>query len=139
MIVGGRWSGWGRVLEHTRLYARALFLVGLLTVIAAPLVIVSMPVVLPGALCSHLLLVRVFPRVSWIREPRRARVAAAAGLMFGVVGSLTWLAVGDTPPEFVSRLGPWGTVIYVLGVPILLSNLGVLLGYLIPRAKAAVK
>jgi hypothetical protein len=135
MVVGGRWTGWGRALAHTRAYGRVYFISGLMTVILAPFVIVSMPVVLPAALCVHLLLVRVFPKVSWNREPRRASVAAGAGFFLVMAGSLAWLASGDRTPEFVDRIGPWGPTIYVLGVPVLFSNLGILIGYLIRMPK----
>jgi len=137
MLVGGRWSGWSRAWAHTAAYARSYFFAGLFTVILGPvafLSILSMGVVLPGALFANLLLVRLFPKRSWVREPRRAWTAAAAGAWLVAIGALTCVAVRAEPPEFVRRIGPWGTAIFILGIPVFLSNLGVLLGYLIPRA-----
>ena len=138
MLVGGRWSGWSRAWAHTAAYARSYFMIGLMTAILGPAVlfmILSMVVVLPGALAANLVFVRLFPKRSWVREPRRAWMAAMAGVPLVGIGSLAWLVVGgDEPPEFVGRMGPWGTAAYVLGIPVFLSNLGVLIGYLIPRA-----
>ncbi|MCI0659265.1 MAG: hypothetical protein L0170_19595 [Acidobacteria bacterium] len=136
MLVGGRWSGLSRARAHTVEYARAYFLIGLLTAMFGPIVILtllSMIVVVPGAFCAHLLFVRIFPRKSWIREPRRSWVAAAAGVPLTLVGTLTWLNVGGEPLGAMRHLGSWGMAIYFLGIPVFFSNLGVLCGYLPPR------
>jgi hypothetical protein len=137
MVVGGRWSGWGRAWAHTTAYARAYFMVSLLSALFGPviiLVLLTLFVVVPGAFCANVLFVRLFPRKSWIREPRRAWMAAAAGVPLVVIGSLTWFSAGGEPPDILRPLGTLGDLIYCFGIPVFLSNLGVLVGYLIPRA-----
>ena len=132
MLVGGRCSGWSRAWRHTVAYARAYAFIGLLTALFGPVVILTYAILIvgvPGAFCANLLFVRLFPKVSWIREPRRAWIAAAAGVPLAVIGSLTWLSVGAGPPEVIERLGFWGTACYIVGIPLLFSNLGVLIGY----------
>lgn len=137
MVVGGRWSGLSRAWAHTLAYARAYFMISLLTALFGPVIIfvlLSLFVVAPGAFCAHLLLVRLFPKRSWIREPRRAWFAAAAGVPLVVVGSLAWITLGAEQMAILQPLGVLGDLLYLFGIPIFLSNLGVLVGYVIPRA-----
>jgi ABC-type phosphate transport system permease subunit len=136
MLVGGRWSGLRRAWAHTDAYARAYFMISLLTALFGPIILLlllSLIVTVPGAFCAHLLFVRLFPQKSWIREPRRAWIAAAAGVPLVVVGSLAWVGISGGPPDVLRQFGMAGDLIYLLGIPVFLSNLGVLVGYLIPR------
>lgn len=137
MIVGGRWSGCGRAWAHTESYARAYGLIGLLTVLLGPAVLIhllSLIIVVPAALFANFFYVRLFPRTSWTREPVRAWRAGTVGVLLAWVGTLAWYTSGGDPPHAVTRLGDWGRVVYSVGIPVLFSNLGVLIGYLPPRS-----
>ena len=135
VIVGGHRAGWGRAWAHTMAYTRGYFFFGLLSLAFGPIVIFhfgSLLVVVPSAFAANLFFVRLFPKRSWVREPGRARTAAMAGVPLVWLGTVIWLTVGGKPPASLTQLGDWATALYFVTIPVLFSNLGVLLGYLTP-------
>lgn len=138
MLVGGRWAGIGRARAHTKAYVRAYLTLGIVGLVVPPVFVahlLSLIVVVPGAIVANLFLVRLFPKKSWTREPWRGWLAGFAGVMSAWVGTITWLDATDWSPYRVSRFGAWATVIYLLSIPVLFSNLGVLIGYLSARKR----
>jgi hypothetical protein len=138
MLVGGRWAGVSRARAHTMAYVRAYLSIGLVGLVYPPAFVahlLSLIIVVPGALVANLFFVRLFPRKSWAREPWRGWFAGFAGLMSAWVGTMTWLSATHWSPYGGSRFGAWGTTIYLLSIPVLFSNLGVLIGYLPARER----
>ena len=134
MLVGRRWTGWGRAWAHTKAYTRGYFGIGLISAVIPPLVFAhffSLLIVVPGAFVANLFFVRLFPKKSWTRERWRGWLGGFAGLMLIWVGTILWLSSTDGRlPRTVRNLGDWAAVIYMLSIPVLFSNLGVLIGYL---------
>jgi len=146
VIVGGAFSGLHRARVLSESYVRhyavigcGLFLALSLLMGGASLVMIlvhllSVTVVWPASVATHLVALRAF-RARRVRETWRVRVAAwvAVPLVWG--GAFVWGIEGRMPRLF-SEMGSGGIAVYCAGVLILLSNLALLVAWILPSHRS---
>lgn len=152
MIIGGAFRGMKRASRQSFEYVRSYCLAGLPMVIAIGLLwgdsqygnltvafliahYFFVIIVWPAALFANFAALRLFRPRSWRGEPWRGWVAGILGVACCWGGIILWPKVEEiSPPQFRQAGGELG-MLYGIGVLVFLSNIAVLLTWLLPPWK----
>jgi hypothetical protein len=151
-MVGGACRGYNRALRVSGQYVLAYFVVGLAFILLLSLwqgtpellgiffvihFYASLGIFLV-AMVANLVFVRIFKRRTWRAEKWRKWVAGGTGVVLTWGGMILLAITRSRPPEILQGL-PGGTaeVVHQAGWFVLLSNVGLLVGWMIPARRTS--
>jgi hypothetical protein len=149
-MVGGACRGYNRALRVSGQYVMACFVVGLAFILllslwqgTPELIPILFVIQFYGCLCifvmsmvANLVFVRIFKKRTWRNEKWRKWVAGGTGVALTWGGMLLLAITGSRPSEILQRLlGGMAEVVHHTGWFVLLSNLGLLVGWMIPSRR----